>query len=92
MTVARELMNELEDELAVRSATLQRLQADAQRYERLATLNAEQAEAVEELVGRQFRRQGRIAAMQWWLSVVLAIVIGFLINWLSAPVWNWIAR
>jgi hypothetical protein len=92
MTHARELMVELEDELATRSKALEQLQADAKRYERLATLNSKQAKAIEDLVGRQFQRQGRTATWQWWASIVLAIVFGFLVNWLSTPLWNWITH
>lgn len=92
MTQARELMTELEDELTTRSEALEQLQSDAERYEQLATMSTEQAQAIEDLVGRQFQRQARTSAVQWWLSVVLAIVFGFLVNWLSTPVWNWITR
>ncbi|RSN45135.1 hypothetical protein DMC64_20040 [Amycolatopsis sp. WAC 04197] len=89
---ARELMAELEDDVATRTAALEKLLEDSKYYENLATVNKTQAKAIEDMVSRQFRRQGRITTVQWWLSIVAAIVFGFVVNWASTPVWAWFTR
>ncbi|GHG03583.1 MULTISPECIES: hypothetical protein [Amycolatopsis] len=53
------LLRALEDDLSTGTALLDPAHADAERHEKLASLNADQAKAVEDLVGSQFNRQGR---------------------------------
>jgi hypothetical protein len=84
------LLCALEDDLATRTALLEQVQTKAERYEKLASLNADQAKAVEDLVGRQFQRQGRSNAIYWWAGIVIAFALGLIVNWISAPLWAWI--
>jgi len=86
------LLRELEDDLATRTKLLEQRQADADRYEKLASLNKDQAKAVEDLVGRQFKRQGKASAIYWWVGLVLAFVVGLVVNWISGPLWAWLNR
>ncbi|MCA1708343.1 MAG: hypothetical protein LC808_35735 [Actinobacteria bacterium] len=83
-------MRELEDELSTRTTVLEQLQDKAERYERLASLNSEQAKAIENMVGQQFKRQARSTWWQWWGAIVLVGILGFIVNWLSTPLLNWI--
>jgi hypothetical protein len=86
------ILRDLEDELNTRTKVLEQLHADADRYERLVSLNVEQAKAIEDMVGRQFERQLRITWWQWWGSIALAIIFGFVVNWASVPLWDWLTR
>jgi hypothetical protein len=92
MNAAGKLMRELEDELNTRTQVFEQLQADSERYEQLASLNRPQAKAIEDMVGHQFKRQARITWWQWWGAIVLAGILGFIINWASSPLWDWITR
>lgn len=83
------LLSALEDDLATRTRLLEKAQADAERYEKLASLNAEQAKAVEDLVGRQFERQGRANAYYWWAGIVVAFVLGIVVNAITPTVLSW---
>lgn len=85
MDATGQLLRELEDELSTRTKILEQLQADAERYEQLASLNAEQAKAINDMVGQQFKRQSRATWWQWWGSIVLAAILGFIVNWASTP-------
>jgi hypothetical protein len=80
LTRTGELLSALNDDLATRTALLEKAEADADRYEKLASLNAEQAKAVEDLVGRQFKRQGRANAIYWWAAIVVAFISGIVVN------------
>jgi uncharacterized membrane protein YfbV (UPF0208 family) len=84
------LLRELEDDLATRTEILTQRQADADRYEKLASMNAEQAKAIEDLIGRQFSKQSRSTKLQWWFGLLLAFVLGLIVNWVSQPLLNWI--
>lgn len=86
------LLSAIEDDLTTRTKVLQQLEDDAERYEKLTTFNAEQAKAIDDLVGRQLKRQSKVMWWQWIGSLVLAIIFGFIVNWLSAPLLNWIIR
>ncbi|MDQ3764235.1 MAG: hypothetical protein M3460_22440 [Actinomycetota bacterium] len=92
MDATGKLLRELEDELNTRIKVLEQLQAYSERYEQLASLNREQAKAIEDMVGYQFKRQERITWRQWWGAIVLAGILGFIINWASNPLWDWITR
>lgn len=89
LTSTSMLLRALQDDLVTRTAMLEQLEADADRYEKLASLNAEQAEAVEDLVGRQFKRQGRSAAIYWWAALVLAFLSGIVVNAITPTVLSW---
>jgi phage gpG-like protein len=82
----------LEHELDTRIRILEQLQADAKRYEHLASLNAEQAEAIERTVAQQFKTQSRTVWWQWWAAIIIAIISGFIINWISAPLFHLFTR
>ncbi len=86
------LLGELEDELNTRIKVLEQLQATSERYEQLASLNREQAKTIEDMVRHQFKRQERITWLQWWGAIVLAGILGFIINWASNPLWVWITH
>ena len=92
LTVATRLLNELEDELATRIRVLEQHQRDSERYEQLASLNAEQAKAIENLVGRQFARQSRMTWLQWVGSLLAAFALGLVVNWISAPALDWVRQ
>ena len=81
----------MEDDLAVRMQVLEQNQANAERYERLASLNAEQAKAIEDLVGRQFTRQSRLTWVQWGASLLAAFALGLVVNWISTPLLAWLS-
>ncbi|WNV90350.1 hypothetical protein [Umezawaea sp. Da 62-37] len=86
LTAAAQLLNEIGDELAVKTNLLEQREADAKHYEHLASLNVEQAKAIEGLVGRQFARQSRVTWLQFGGSLVAAFVLGLIVNWVSNPV------
>lgn len=90
LDATRRVLQELEDDLNDRTKLLERVQADAERYEQLATLNREQARAIENMVDRQFSRQARMAWWQWILSLVAAFILGLMVNWLSGPIGSWL--
>ncbi|QFZ20486.1 hypothetical protein [Saccharothrix syringae] len=90
LSAAAQLLDELGDELAARIRLLEQHQADAERYKQLASLNAEQAKAIEGLVGRQFARQSRLTWMQFGGSLVAAFVLGLVVNWISQPALAWL--
>ena len=50
LSLATRLLEGLEEDLAVRIRLMEQHQADAERYEQLASLNAEHAKAIENLV------------------------------------------
>lgn len=89
LTRTSTLLRALEDDLTTRTELLEQAEADADRYEKLASLNADQAKAVEDLVGRQFKRQGRSAAIYWWASLVLAFLSGIVVNAITPTVLSW---
>lgn len=90
LAATSKILRELEDDLSTRMALLHTTQAKAYEYERLASINAQQAQAIDAMVGRQFKRQGRASAIYWWAGVVLAFVLGLVVNRFSAPLWAWI--
>ncbi len=89
LTRTSTLLRALEDDLATRTKLLEQAEADADRYEKLASLNAEQAKAVEDLVGRQFQRQGRANAIYWWAALVIAFISGIVVNAVTPTVLSW---
>lgn len=86
------LLRELEDEMNTRTKVLEQLQTDTEHYERLASLNTPQAKAIDDMMDRKFKRQARSTRWQWWASIILAIIFGFIVNWLSSPLLDWIIR
>ena len=70
------LLRELEDELDERTRVLEELAQKSEQYERLASLNQDQAKAIEALVGREFQKQARLSWWQWGLSLLSAFVLG----------------
>lgn len=86
------LLSMIEDELATRTRVLQQLKDDAEHYKKLTTLNAEQAKAIDDLVSRQLKRQSKLTWWQWIGSIILSIIFGFVVNWLSSPLLNWLIR
>jgi len=86
------LLRELENELNTRNKILEQLQSDTERYEQLASLNAEQAKAIEDMIGQKFKRQSRATWRQWWGAIILAIIFGFIVNWISTPLLNWLVQ
>ncbi len=89
LTRTSTLLRALEDDLATRTTLLEQAEADADRYEQLASLKAEQAKAVEDLIGRQFKRQGRSALIYWWAALVLAFLSGIVVNAITPTVLSW---
>ncbi|WP_433264786.1 hypothetical protein ACQPZF_36080 [Actinosynnema sp. CS-041913] len=92
LSAATRVLKELEGELGLRIRVLEQHQRDAERYEQLASLNAEQAKAIENLVGRQFARQSRMTWVQWVGSLLAAFALGLVVNWISAPALDWVRQ
>jgi plasmid maintenance system antidote protein VapI len=90
------LLPTLQAELELRTAALDRLQADAAHYERLAALHREEAEAVQRLVeqtvGRGLRettrRGGRQQALYFAAGLAASIPLGIIANVL----YSWLSR
>ena len=86
------LLQELENELNIRTKILEQLQSDTERYEQLASLNVEQAKAIDDMIGQKFKRQSRATWWQWWGEIILAIIFGFVVNWVSTPLLGWLVQ
>jgi len=86
------LLRELENELNIRTKILEQLQSDTERYEQLASLNVEQAKAIDDMIGQKFKRQSRATWWQWWGEIILAIIFGFVVNWVSTPLLGWLVQ
>jgi hypothetical protein len=86
------LLRELENELDTRTKILEQLQCDTERYEQLASLNAEQAKTIEDMIGQKFKRQSRATWWQWWGAIILAVIFGFIVSWASTPLLDWLVQ
>ncbi|MFK3985225.1 hypothetical protein ACI2K4_33235 [Micromonospora sp. NPDC050397] len=84
---ARRMLDQLEAE---RDAVRREKRDETDRYERLASITREQAELVEHLITRQLVRQSRTTWVQWYVSLLLAFLLGLVVNWVSDPVYAWL--
>ena len=73
---ARQTFVDVEEELTARKKVLEQIAADASRYQALAGLSKDQADAIDNLIDSKFRRQGRVAWWQLLASVLAAFVLG----------------
>ncbi|MDF2709939.1 MAG: hypothetical protein K0R62_5591 [Nonomuraea muscovyensis] len=71
---------------------MQRLSAQVDHQERLASLSPEQVEALDAALRRQFAGSRRSGLVQQVVFLVLAFVLGFVVNWLSEPVLAQLSR
>ncbi|MEJ2851866.1 MULTISPECIES: hypothetical protein [unclassified Saccharothrix] len=85
------LLRQLEDELTTLTRVLEQRQVDADRYQRLAMLNADQAKLVEHLVARQFERQTRTTWRLQGFQITTAFLLGLVVNWISQPALYWLS-
>ncbi|MGW4471966.1 hypothetical protein ACWENQ_20040 [Nonomuraea sp. NPDC004354] len=90
VTEAKAVSNELELYLQERLAALDALSAQVEEKERLAALTPEQVKALEKALQRQFVGQNRSGLAQQAVFLVLAFVLGFVVNWLSDPALDWL--
>ncbi|MBB6348900.1 hypothetical protein FHU36_005445 [Nonomuraea muscovyensis] len=86
--VSRDLERYLEERLDA----LQQLSAQVDHQERLASLSPEQVEALNTALRRQFAGHRRSGLVQQVVFLVLAFVLGFVVNWLSEPVLAQLSR
>ncbi|MFF4615813.1 hypothetical protein [Nonomuraea jabiensis] len=82
---AQEVSRELELYLEERLAALQELSAQVDNKERLASLTPEQVKALDEVLRRQFTGSRRSGLITQIVFLVLAFLLGFVVNWLSGP-------
>lgn len=83
MRRARELLDGVETELTARQATLARLTADAQQWQRLAALHEEEARAVSGLVRQEVGAAGRRGLVHGTLVNAAFFVLGFVVQALA---------
>jgi len=85
-----DLMDELRQELADRSAALQALTAQKEEYENLAALNRKEAEAVSRLVDKAVasanRRSTRVGYLLFILGLLASIPLGVFAIWVSSMI------
>lgn len=86
-----QLLAGLQDELDTRMRLLDQRQQDMDRVKHLASLNSEQARAIEDMVDRQLQRQDRKNVTLWWVGLPVAFGVGLVVNWISSPLWGWIS-
>jgi hypothetical protein len=83
-----DLMDQLRQELADRSAALQALTAQKKEYENLAALNREEAEAVSRLVDKAVananRRSTKVGYLLFILGLLTSIPLGVLAIWIAS--------
>jgi TolA-binding protein len=78
------LVGEVEDEISKRQSLVNELQQDAERYQRLVSINREQVEAVAQLLQGELRKEGR---KSFWGGVAVNFVFfsfGALLSWYLA--------
>jgi Trm5-related predicted tRNA methylase len=78
------LVGEVEDEISKRQALVTALQQDADRYQKLVSINREQVEAVAQLLQGELRKEGR---KSFWGGVAVNFVffsLGALLSWYLA--------
>lgn len=75
------LVGEVEDEISKRQALVTELQQDAERYQKLVSINREQVDAVAQLIQGELRKEGR---KSFWAGVAINFVffsLGALLSW-----------
>jgi hypothetical protein len=78
------LVGEVEDEISKRQSLVKALQQDAERYQKLVSINQEQVEAVAQLLQGELRKEGR---KSFWGGVAVNFVffsLGALLSWYLA--------
>jgi Flp pilus assembly protein TadB len=89
---AQEVSRELELYLEERLAALQELSEKVDNQERLAALTPEQVEALNKILRQQFTGSRRSGLIQQIVFLVLAFLLGFVVNWLSGPLLEIVER
>lgn len=82
---AQEVSRELELYLEERLTALKELSEKVDNQERLASLTPEQVEALNKILRQQFTGNRRSGLIQQIVFLVLAFLLGFVVNWLSGP-------
>ncbi|MDQ3764364.1 MAG: hypothetical protein M3460_23175 [Actinomycetota bacterium] len=83
---AQEVSRELERYLGERLAALEALNTQMRDKEHLAKLTPDQVKALDEALRRQFIGHRRSELIKQVVFLILAFVLGFIVNWLSTPV------
>ncbi|MBT2234749.1 hypothetical protein [Nonomuraea sp. NEAU-A123] len=89
---AQEVSRELELYLEERLAALKELSEKVDGQERLASLTPEQVEALNKVLRKQFTGNRRSGLIQQIIFLVLAFLLGFVVNWLSDPMLGMVQR
>ena len=85
---AQEVSRELERYLEERLFALNALNMQVEDKEHLAALTPEQIKALDRALRLQFSGQRRSGYIQQVIFLLLAFVLGFIVNWLSGPTLN----
>ncbi|AXA83651.1 hypothetical protein DCD74_02165 [Lysobacter oculi] len=78
------LVAQVEDEIQKRQTLVTELQQDADRYQKLVSLNREQVDAVAQLLQGELRKEGR---KSFWSGVIVNFIffcLGALVSWYLA--------
>jgi hypothetical protein len=90
-----DLIREINAEFQLQAAAAEKIKAEAEQNQRLAELNAEQAQAVKELVESVQNRASRIGGRQQWLfflaGVLFSVPLGVAGNFVFELVKAWFA-
>ncbi len=87
---AQEVSRELELYLEERLAALNELSEKVDNQERLASLTPEQVEALNKILRQHFTGNRRSGLVQQIVFLVLAFLLGFIVNWLSGPLLDFV--
>jgi len=75
------LVSEVEGEIAKRQSLVAGLQADAERYQQLVTINKEQVEAVTQLLQGELRKEGSKSFWKGVLANFIFFALGVFLSW-----------
>jgi TolA-binding protein len=75
------LVAEVEGEISKRQALVVELQHDADRYQKLVSINQEQVQAVAQLLQGELRREGTRSFWKGVLANFVFFVLGALLSW-----------
>jgi hypothetical protein len=87
-----EVAADLERYLKDRLAFLSRLTAQVADQERLLQLTQRQKESLNNVMLSHFERQSRSGLRHQILFLVIAFLLGFVVNWLSTPALDLLSR
>ncbi|MFF5082527.1 hypothetical protein ACFY36_36245 [Actinoplanes sp. NPDC000266] len=82
---AQEVSRELERYLVDRLTAMETLNARVDEQQQLAGLTTDQVEALDRRLARRFVGERRSGFIQQIVFLVVAFLLGFIVNWLSGP-------